>query len=108
MLFNPKRSTQTTDMFSESEKAFVVTEREHSFEVLRKFGTIGPILKSIHFLSLGAQSGTQRRNLTSSSCLTNEMTGRVVVLTKRWDGQMIHCIIQGTICVDSLECEVSQ
>lgn len=53
LLFNQKESTQATDMFSESEKALVMTEREYSFEVLRKFGMIGPILKSIHFLSLG-------------------------------------------------------
>lgn len=44
---------QATDMFSESEKALVMAKREYSFEGLRKFGTIGPILKSIHFLSLG-------------------------------------------------------
>lgn len=94
--------------FLESEKAFVMTEWEYSFEVLRKFGTKGPILNQSIFSALGAQSETQRRNLTSSSCLTNQMTGRAVVLTKHWDGQMIHHTIQGMICVDSLECEVSQ
>lgn len=40
-------------MFSESEQALVMTKRAHSFEVLWKFGTIGPILKSTHFLSFG-------------------------------------------------------
>lgn len=53
LLFNQKESMQATDMFSESEKALVMPKREYSFEALRKFGTIGPILKSIHFLSLG-------------------------------------------------------
>lgn len=53
LLFNQKESAQAMDMFSESEKALVMTKWEYSFEVLRKFGTIGPILKSIHFLSLG-------------------------------------------------------
>lgn len=53
LLFNQKGSAQAMDMFSESEKALVMTKWEYSFEVLRKFGTIGPILKSINFLSLG-------------------------------------------------------
>lgn len=53
LLLNQKGSAQAMDMFSESEKALVMTKWEYSFEVLRKFGTIGPILKSINFLSLG-------------------------------------------------------
>lgn len=53
LLFNQKESAQATNTFSESEKALVMTEQKYSFEVLRKFGTIGPILKSIHFLSPG-------------------------------------------------------
>lgn len=41
------------DMFSESEQALVMTKRARSFEVLWKFGMIGPVSKSTHFLSLG-------------------------------------------------------
>lgn len=52
LLFNQKKSVQAMVMFSESEKALVMPKWEYSFEVLRKFGTIGPILKSINFLSL--------------------------------------------------------